>query len=292
MDLYDRAKTREAWTIFWQEQRPGSRCLEGAHPETAQALMTHWSSFAASLPPKIRVLDIGCGGGAVARWLVAARSDVQVTGIDIAEIPRVVDSQIELLSHTSMEALPFANASFSAAVSQFGYEYGRTGEAAKELARVLAPQAHFSFLVHHAASSVVAAGRARLRALTTFLGAEMRGAFVSGDTSSFDAQMSLLKQNHPSDGLVAQLARSLPPPLSRGNSERIGIWKAIEDALAPERRILEAMNVCCVAPDELEDWLIPLGNLFEVKKALIARKSGRQPIAWRIDGIQGSATRT
>jgi SAM-dependent methyltransferase len=292
MDLYDRAKTREAWTIFWQEQGAESRCLEGASPEITQALLNHWSSFGASLPPKIRVLDIGCGGGAVGRWLVAARSDVQVTGIDIAKVPSAVDSQIELLSHTSMEALPFANASFSAAVSQFGYEYGRTDEAAKELARVLAPQAHFSFLVHHAASSVVAASRARLRALTTFLGEEMRGAFVSGDTSSFAAQMSFLKQNHPRDGLVAELARSLPSRLSKGDRERIGTWKAIEDALTPERRVLEALDACCLAPEGLEDWLAPLSNLFEVKNASIVRESNGQPLAWRIDGIQRSVTST
>src|ERR1700758_5280155 len=103
MDLYDRAKTTEAWTIFWQTQRPGIRCAEGAHPEIAQALMKHWSSFAASLPLKIRVLDIGGGGGAPARWLAAARSDVQVTVIDIANVPSAVDSRIEFLSNISME---------------------------------------------------------------------------------------------------------------------------------------------------------------------------------------------
>ena len=150
---------------------------------------------------------------------------------------------------------------------------------------MLTPQAHFSFLVHHAASSLLSASRARLRALTTFLGREIRGAFVSGDTSSFEAQMSLLKQDHPRDALVAELARSVPSRLNRGGSERIVIWKAIEEALMPERTLLESQIACCVAPGELEDWLAPLSNLFEVRTGSIARESNGQPIAWRIDGM-------
>ena len=35
--------------------------------------------------------------------------------IDIANVPSAVDSRIEFLSNTSMEAVPFADASFSAA---------------------------------------------------------------------------------------------------------------------------------------------------------------------------------
>lgn len=40
----------------------------------------------AALPPNARVLDIGCGIGEVARWLLAQRADLQVTGVDFPEM--------------------------------------------------------------------------------------------------------------------------------------------------------------------------------------------------------------
>ena len=45
--------------------------------------------------------------------------------------------------------------------------------------------------------------------------------------------MSLLKQDHPRDALVAELARCVASRLNRGGSERIVIWKAIEEVLMP-----------------------------------------------------------
>jgi SAM-dependent methyltransferase len=287
--LYNRPKTSAAWSIFWREQAAGSRCLEGATPETTQVFARHWSAFGASLAPQTDVLDIGCGGGAVARWLMNGRGDLRVTGIDIAEVPDSRDARVELLSYTPMEALPFADASFGAAVSQFGFEYGQTDRASRELARVLAPHAPFSFLIHHAAGSIVASSRDRLRALSVFLGREMAGAFVSGDGRSLNAQISFLKDAYPHEHLITELAMHLPARMNQGRDERIRMWKDLETALAPECRILEAMSECCVGADEIEDWLLPFRNLFAVSNTAIARKNGGQPIVWRIDGIRNSA---
>ena len=61
----------EAWTLFWAEQSPGSRCMARS-PEICALVDAHWSTFASTLPPQTRVLDLGCGGGAVARALHAA----------------------------------------------------------------------------------------------------------------------------------------------------------------------------------------------------------------------------
>jgi SAM-dependent methyltransferase len=40
----------------------------------------------ARLPPTPQVLDIGCGIGEVARWLLAQREDLRVTGVDFPEM--------------------------------------------------------------------------------------------------------------------------------------------------------------------------------------------------------------
>ena len=279
--------TQDAWTAFWQE--PGqSRCVAG-NPAIWQELTLHWSSFAAALTPVTRVLDLGCGAGAVARLLLDARDDVHVTGIDFARIPLTIHPHVELLSDTAMEHLPFADGSFGAVVSQFGYEYSQVERAAREMARVMTPHASISLLVHHADSSIVAANRARLSALTAFLNHSMRAAFCSGDTAAFNAQMQALAAKYRHDSLICELARSLPSRLGRAPRERIAIWNAIDDALAPERCLADCLNAACVEPSGIEEWLAPLRGTWALAPVGILREAGGAPIAWRIEGVSVNA---
>jgi len=193
-----RARIREAWTAFWREPASRRQCLGGA-PEITQALRDRWSAFAAPLLDNARVLDIGCGAGAAARPLIAVRPDLRITGLDFARVPPAAEPQLRLLSDTPMESMPFADASFDAAISQFGFEYGRTHKTARELARVLAPGGTFLLLVHHAESSIVATNRARLNALLALQQDEMRTAFLSGSVTALNAEMSSLRRDHPGD---------------------------------------------------------------------------------------------
>jgi ubiquinone/menaquinone biosynthesis C-methylase UbiE len=277
------ARTKNAWTAFWQE--PGqSHCLSGA-PDLDPALADHWSAFALSLAPGSRVLDLGCGAGAVGRQLSSARDDVHITGIDFARIPLAIDRQVELLSDTAMECMPFADGTFDAVVSQFGYEYSQTERTAREMARVLGPNARVSLLVHHAGSSIVATNRARLDALVALLGqTTLHSAFCSGDAHAFDAQMSALVKRHSRDAVIAALARSLPLRMGRAARERAAIWSVIEDALAPERCLSEALQACCVAPEGLDDWLGPLRKSCDLDSPSVLCGPNGEPIAWRISG--------
>jgi SAM-dependent methyltransferase len=280
-----RARIREAWTAFWREPASRLQCLAGA-PDVAQALRDHWSVFAAPLPANARVLDIGCGAGAASRSLIAARPDLRITGLDFARVPPAAEPQIRLLSDTPMESMPFADASFDAAISQFGFEYGRTHKAARELARVLAPRGTFSLVVHHAESSILATNRARLNALLALQQDEMRAAFLSGSVTAVNAEMSSLRRDHPGDTLVAELARVLPPRAQMGGRERSATWSAVEVALAPEQAILEALDSCCVAPEEIDGWLGPLRQFCAVADVSVVRKANGQPIAWQVGGLQ------
>ncbi len=285
MRLCDQTKITDAWTAFWQEPTAGEQCLRGA-ADITQIVRTQWSAFAATLPVDARVLDIGCGAGAAARALVSVRCDLRVTGIDIAQVPQAAAAQIDIVSGTAIESLSFGNASFAAAISQFGFEYSERSEAARELARVLAPGARFAFLVHHAGSSIVATNRARLRALHAVQEQDMRAAFLSGDAAGLDAEMNVLRREYPRDTLVAELARILPQRARAGGRDRGAMWSAIEVALAPERAILEAMDVCCVAPEEIDGWLAPLRRDCELTCVAALRRPNGEPIAWRIDGTR------
>jgi SAM-dependent methyltransferase len=275
-----------AWTQFWQEQGPESRCLAHASPDWHRALNDHWQSFAGALPSAVRVLDIGCGAGVVARSLAAARHDLDVTGIDYARIPNGDYAPIEILSDTPMETLPFPDGSFGAAVSQFGYEYGQTDVAARELARVLAAGAPFSFLVHHSESPILANSSAHLGALNDLSGAQLGASFLSGHAAELDRELSLLRRRYPGESIIAQAASGLRLHVGRSESERAKIWRAVTDALAPGRVLEEALEQCCVAADKLDRWLMPLNAMFELRPPSVVQLSGGEPIAWKIEGTR------
>ncbi len=285
MQLHDRTRIREAWTAFWQDPASGQQCIRGA-PDVTEALRSHWSSFAAQLGVRARILDLGCGAGAAANALVAARRDLNVTGVDFAVVPAAAEPSIRLVPDTPMEQLPFEDGSFDAAISQFGYEYGRTHKTARQLARVLAPGARFSFVVHHAESSVVSANRARLDAIRTLHAPDMRAAFLAGNVFVLKAKLGRLQQAHPDNTLVGTLARHLPVRAREGAEHRSAAWSAVEEALWPERTVLEALDACCVAPEELEGWLGPLRQFFAVTFVSILRKPNGDVIAWCIDGMR------
>lgn len=275
-------RTQDAWTAFWQE--PGqSRCVAGA-PDTWRSLTRHWNSFGQSLASGTRVLDLGCGAGALSRIILDARPDVSVTGIDFARVPLSIRSNLELLSETPMESTPFPDDSFGAVVSQFGFEYSETRHAAREMARVAAPGGRFSFLVHHSHSAIVDANRSRLGVLEGLVAPAMRSAFCAGDAPAFHAQLSQLAARYPDDSLLADLAKSLPSRLVRAHRERIAIWKAVEEALAPERCLAGALDASCVAPAALAEWLTPFRMVGALDPPSVLREPDGSPIAWKIAG--------
>lgn len=272
---------QQAWSAFWQE--PGqSRCVAGA-PQIWRELESHWKGFAQTLCRHARVLDLGCGVGAVGELLLDARNDVHVTGVDFARLPLTLRPGIELLPETAMEALPFQERSFGAAVSQFAIEYSDVAATAREMARVLAPGATISMLVHHADSAIVAANRKRRDALHTLLSASVRAAFCGGEIQAFHEQMVRLQARHGQDELIAQITHALPSRLARAPLERAAIWKAVEDALAPERCLADSLQACCVSEGELVGWIEPLRALFRLRPPAELRESSGQPIAWTIE---------
>jgi ubiquinone/menaquinone biosynthesis C-methylase UbiE len=280
------ARDRDAWTLFWADSTQ-SRCAEGA-PGIWKSLLRHWVAFADSLPRGARVLDLGCGAGAVGRMLLAARDDVHVTGVDAAKVPRSKLPRMELLSDTDMESLPFEDGSFSAVVSQFGFEYSRTDASAREVARVLAPGAALSFLVHHSHSAIVAANRQRRGAVVAFLSPPVRASFCDGDAAAFRGQISLLVEKYPDDPLIEHLAQALPERLGWLTEKRVSTWESVADALAPEMCMAESLDACCVTPSRIDAWSEPLREVCVLEPVTILREDDGTPIAWCAQGIRNA----
>lgn len=277
---------QEAWSAFWQDAGQ-ARCVAGA-PQIWRELQLHWNSFAGRLDAHSRVLDLGCGAGIVAQMLLDARSDLHITGVDFARLPLTLRPGIELLPETRMESLPFQDRIFAAAVSQFAIEYSDVAATAREMARVLAPGACVSMLVHHADSDIVKTNRTRLDVIESVLSPSMRMAFCGGVGAAFLSQLAALRARLPQDALLAELAGALPSRIARGPSERAAIWKAVEDALAPERCLAVSLQASCVPEAGLASWLSPFLAGFRRLSPALLRESGGQPIAWRIEGVRGA----
>lgn len=161
---------REAWSRYWSQGAlhscPGS--FAGNYDDGIAAV---WRSAWRLLPAAGSVIEIGCGNGALAQLFMrdCADRDARWTGIDLAalqldwlaELTPTERDRIDLRAGVAAEALPFADASFDLAVSQYGLEYA--GDAAlTELQRVLKPGAAVCLITHHAASRVVELGREEL----------------------------------------------------------------------------------------------------------------------------------
>lgn len=100
-----------------------------------------------------RILDLGCGEGQVARALVAALSNREVVGLDIAHAQLVTAATRGgglLLLRGDLTTLPFRSGSFDGAVACLVFDHVVDFERTlDEVARVLTPGGIFVFLVNH-----------------------------------------------------------------------------------------------------------------------------------------------
>ncbi len=156
--------SRQAWSDYWSERPSG--CLPEASSPLDRAFRDEWHRVAAALPERARLLDLASGNGAVLRWLIEARADLDLTGVDLADpLPPPPPGVSAMLGGVAMESLPFDSSSFDAITSQFGLEYGNLDPCAAEAARVLRAGGIFALVTHHAAGPIVAHNRTRAAGL-------------------------------------------------------------------------------------------------------------------------------
>ena len=120
----------------------------GADPEYVEQIIP---LAAEELVGRLKVLDLGCGDGQIARALAAQGSDV--LGVDPTQLH--IDVAIErgggpryLLGGATQ--IPASDNSFDAVVACLVFEHiDQMDEAMTEVARVLKPQGQFSFFLNH-----------------------------------------------------------------------------------------------------------------------------------------------
>ena len=162
----------KAWGDFWANNSGGggAGCLPERWAAIEEAQRAAWRDFVNQLPEAARILDLATGDGRVLRWMREERADLTLTGIDLAPALPPAPLGTETRGGVAMEDVPFADDSFDAVVSQFGFEYGESAKVAGEITRVLAPGGKVGLMVHRGDGPILEHNRTRARAIEWALG--------------------------------------------------------------------------------------------------------------------------
>jgi len=286
--LKDGGAEPRTWSMFWQEfgleNEPPERCYVPG--DGRSAVDQHWARFADDLRPGAQVIDLGCGAGIVGRILLSHRSDLSVSGVDWANVPISHQANLTIHSGTSMEALPFGESCFDAAVSLFGIEYGNIGRTARELERVLKSGARYSFLVHHRESEILREGCARRRALRELISGKMKAAFLASSIAAIDQHRERLRVHFPKEPMVDLMSDYLRRNITHARAERQAIWQKLASDLAPEISLLLHLERSAKSAAEMGSWLVSLLSSTRLVSVSVLRGNSGQPIAWDVSGVR------
>jgi hypothetical protein len=257
---------RSAWSHYWSGlPRESAGCLPGLPRPAALALESLWAGFVGDLPGDALVLDLGTGAGAVPRFSTGVRQDVRWLGVDYVEGLKSNVPNIEYRGGVRMEALPFDDASFDAATSQFSIEYAGASAVA-ELLRVLKPHAPMMVVAHHSGSVILEQNRRRLAALDDLCSddgllalAERLTGTAPDPAPAQDAREALrehaaaLQQRHAGQGIVVEAAGFvvglLGRPQARAELDRVRAEMGMEQLRlrALSRAALDSTAVAALA---------------------------------------------
>ena len=266
------------------QNAPQERChvpVAGRH-----AIDRHWAQFSDGLRPGAQVIDLGCGAGVAGRVLLSRRNDLAVTGVDWANVPATHVTNLAIHAGVRMEALPFGDGCFDAAISLFGIEYGNIVETARELERVLKPGAQFSFLVHHRESEIHREGSTRRRALRELTRGKLKAAFLAGNSTGIDRQRERLKAQFPDEPMVSLLSDYCRRNIARTRAERQAMWQKLARELDPEIALLMHLERSAKSAADMGAWLVSLLSIMSRVGVSVLRTSSGEPIAWDVRGIR------
>lgn len=144
-----------AWSRYWAAGHEHS-CPTSFDGFYGPQLQEFWRRQAAALGPDDVALDLGCGNGALLRFLWSQFPPERVPsliGVDVADLrpswfQGPVTRRVAIHSGVPFEKLPLADASVSLGASLFGIEYGDISAAWSELRRVLRPRSRVAFVLH------------------------------------------------------------------------------------------------------------------------------------------------
>ncbi|HEX7930380.1 MAG TPA: hypothetical protein VF470_05680 [Sphingomicrobium sp.] len=115
------------------------------------------------------------------------------------------------------------------------------------------------------------------------MGNGVKASFLGGDAAGLSSELATLQRQFPEEATLWLLARGLFERIAGTPEQRQRLWNAVKTALAPDRILSDALEASCVSPDEIEAWLTPLRQAFDVDRPSILHIQG-EPLAWKIEG--------
>lgn len=275
-------KVVDAWTSYWISGQSDSFIPEGVEKPFAML----WGRFAGSLNAPAEILDLCCGNGAVGLALEQAVTDksLNITGVDYADIQAQSEGfkthTLRFISKTDVAALPFNDASFDAAVSQFGIEYSDWQKALSEVARVTKPDAKVCFVLHRKDSLIANNTAAQLEALQAIA--------ESGFFNVYADFLSLLDEAGEGNQLALQIRIDEANKAIAGVSKKLGDKAEAMGGSATIVTLLEAASDIFQTREQtsLEDQLKRLGAYELMNMAAIERMKNMQAVAFDEDQIE------
>jgi len=277
----------QAWSGYWAQVGAVGGCVPGA-VQVGERLGEIWKQFARKLPENERLLDLATGAGAVARALCAANSSVQVTGVDFAVLPASGDSRIVYLSGTPLTALPFADGSFGAVTSQFGFEYDAGDASIAEIARVGRADAAYCFVVHHRESPIATQNRERLAALRAIAASGVlkaaRRDLGRHRSAAVEKHMAATGAAYPRQTVVGEITEALRYALDLGASEGARDLTRIEAGIERETILLAGLERAVHDDSDIVALAARLGaaGIACEPPRTIAMSGGSNPIGWLV----------
>lgn len=272
----------DGWTRYWRD-RSRRGCVPHGTTAVTRPLEQAWRTFAATLPPGARVLDVAAGDGAVARAM-AERHDLTITGIDRAG-SATGSAGATVMGGVDCASLPFEDASFDAVASQFGIEYCPPA-ALEECARVLRPGGRIQWLIHDAGSMIVRHNLARRRAAVAIVGAGLFDSarrIAGGRSEDADTarRIAVARRDHAAQSIVDELPAALGQAL-RGPGAMAGV-AAIEAALNDELARLDALERAAMHRQDVTALCARAGAA-GLRLSASRLAGGGAPLAWRVIG--------
>ena len=166
-----------SWTRYW---RSGFRdtCF---FADKTFSVAADWRNFFSSAGKGAKIVDLATGNGAVAMIAAQVNRDLHleasIVGVDFAdiapqELPATTEEPLQnitFIGNTDLADLPFQDAQFDLASSQFGFEYAEQSGSLSELKRVLKPGGQVRMLIHATEGAVHEASVQRLRRARSML---------------------------------------------------------------------------------------------------------------------------
>lgn len=153
------------WSNYWSSSKTLNSFSESdiSKGYTGE-IKRYWFDIFSKLKPGSKIVDIGCGNGALACLAVEYSNshnlDFEVHGIDAADIKPIdtfkddkkllgLLSKVTFHPKTPAEKMPFKKGSIDVFISQFGFEYSDILKTLSECHKALADNGSIHIMAHH-----------------------------------------------------------------------------------------------------------------------------------------------